>query len=59
MASLHEQAHEFAAVVAHAVNRVLPEGFRGRIEISVDGHGVRPYDVAVHFRPPQPRGPMK
>ena len=52
---LHAAVHDLSAAVARALQAVLPPGFRGHLEIAVDGGVVQPYDVSVKFRPPQPK----
>ena len=56
---IHVAAHDLCAALAHALNLALPVGFRGKIEVTIDGSAVKPENVAVMFRPPQPKAGMK
>ncbi len=56
--AVHAAAMDLLARVSGALNGVLPPGFRGKLEIVVDGHGVEPHNCAVQFRPSQPKAGM-
>jgi len=55
---VHVAAFELSAVVARALQAILPKGFRGVLTIAVDNGVVLPHDVSVQFRPPQPKAGM-
>lgn len=55
---VHLAAFELSASVARALQAILPKGFRGVLTIAVDNGVVLPHDVAVQFRPPQPKAGM-
>jgi hypothetical protein len=56
---VHAAAFDLCGEIAKAVQRVVPPGFRGRLEIQVDRGVVLPENVSVQFRPPQVKAGMK
>ena len=55
---LHEEVTRLCAKLAQAANTVFPPGFRAKVEMTVDGTGVKAHDVSVSFRPQQPKAGM-
>ncbi len=53
--ALPEQMLDLAEKVAKAVQAILPARFRGVMRIAIDNGVVRAHDVAIEYRPPQPR----
>lgn len=51
--ALHEARDQAAREIADALQRILPDGFRGRITVVVDKGIIRAQDVAIELRPEQ------
>jgi hypothetical protein len=51
--ALHEARDQAATEIAEALQRILPEGFRGRISVVVDKGIIRAQDVSIELRPAQ------
>lgn len=51
--ALHDARDQAAREIAMALQRILPDGFRGRITVCVDKGLIRAQDVSIELRPPQ------
>lgn len=51
----HDVLDDLCKRLARAIQAELPKHFRGRVEVTVDRGLVRAQDVAVQYRPTQPK----